>query len=67
MQKNNFQIGEKYILKKNHACGTNLWTIVKLGVDVKLKCNHCNHEITMPRVDFLKKIKKKVDDENEKR
>ena len=67
MQKNNIQVGEKYMLKKNHACGFNLWLVTKIGVDVKLKCSHCDHEITMPRIDFLKKAKKKVTDENEKK
>lgn len=67
LKNNEIEIGDKYILKKNHACGFNLWSVIKLGVDVKLKCVGCGHEIVMPRVEFLKRVKKKVTDENEKK
>lgn len=58
-------IGDKVILKKQHACGNNLWEITRLGVDLKLKCLGCNHEIMMSRVDFEKRLKKKVDEKVE--
>lgn len=58
-------IGDKVILKKQHACGNNLWEVTRLGVDLKLKCLGCNHEIMMSRVDFEKRLKKKVDEKVE--
>lgn len=47
-------------MKKPHACGSKTWAITRLGVDLKLKCTKCGHEIMMDRLDFNKKIKKKV-------
>lgn len=58
-------IGDKVILKKQHACGKNLWEITRLGVDLKMRCLGCNHEIMLSRVDFEKRLKKKVDEKIE--
>lgn len=58
-------IGDKVILKKQHACGNNLWEITRLGVDLKMRCLGCNHEIMLSRVDFEKRLKKKVDEKIE--
>ena len=45
-------------MKKQHACGTNEWQIIRMGVDIKLKCVHCGREIMMDRLEFDKKLKK---------
>lgn len=55
-------IGDVVMLKKPHACKENKWEVEKVGVDIKLKCLGCNHEIILPRYDFNKRFKKKVDD-----
>ena len=60
--KDNYKLNSKVIMKKNHPCGTNLWLITRLGVDIKIKCNNCGREIMLPRVDFEKKLKKVVEE-----
>jgi hypothetical protein len=55
-----YKLGDEVILKKPHACGTNLWKIIRTGVDIKLRCTNCNHEIMMDRLEFEKKLKKIV-------
>lgn len=55
-----FTLGDVVVLKKQHACGTNLWTITRNGVDIKLKCNNCGHEIMMDRLEFMRKLKKVI-------
>ena len=55
-----YKLEDNVILKKPHACGTNLWKIVRTGVDIKLKCVNCGHEIMMDRLEFEKKLKKIV-------
>ena len=42
-----YGIGSIVIMKKAHPCGTNLWEIVRLGVDIKLKCVNCGRTIMM--------------------
>ena len=54
----NYNIGSLLVLKKGHPCGENLWEVVKLGADIRLKCTKCGRLIIVPRLDLNKKIKK---------
>ena len=58
-----YDIGSLLILKKGHPCGENLWEVVKLGADIRLKCTKCNRLIIIPRIDLNKKIKKIIERE----
>lgn len=59
-----YKINDSVIMKKPHACQTNLWKITRVGVDIKIKCVNCNHEIMMDRLEFEKKLRRIVDEEN---
>jgi len=63
--KNNYQLGDIVEMKKQHACGTNKWQITRVGVDIKIKCQNCNREIMMDRLEFDKKVKKIIGGTNE--
>ncbi|MBR4830925.1 MAG: DUF951 domain-containing protein [Bacilli bacterium] len=60
--KNNYKLGSKVIMKKDHPCGSNLWTITRVGVDIKIKCDKCGREIMLDRIEFEKKLKKVVEE-----
>jgi len=60
-----YKLNDQVIMKKNHACGSNLWVITRMGVDIKLKCIACNREIMLDRLVFEKKLKKIIGDSNE--
>lgn len=45
-------------MKKPHACQTNRWQIIRMGMDIRIKCIHCGHIVTMTRRDFDKKMKR---------
>ena len=57
-----YKLGSKVIMKKEHPCKTNLFEIVRVGVDIKIKCINCGRTIMLPRVEFNKKIKKVVEE-----
>lgn len=59
----NYKMDSKVIMKKQHPCGTNLWQIVRLGADIKIKCINCSRTIMIPRIEFNKKLKKIVKEE----
>lgn len=59
---NNYKIGTKVIMKKQHPCGTNLWKVVRLGADIKIECISCGRTIMLPRIEFNKKLKKIVEE-----
>jgi hypothetical protein len=47
-------------MKKMHPCGNNQWVVLRLGVDIKIKCLKCGRVIMIPRQEFSKKIKKVI-------
>lgn len=58
-----YKIGSKVIMKKGHPCGENLWVVIRIGVDIKLQCVNCGRTIMMDRIEFEKKLKKVVENE----
>lgn len=53
----NIQVGDKVILKKPHPCGDTCFTVLRVGMDFKLRCQGCGHEIMAPRSKIEKRIK----------
>ena len=45
-------------LKKGHPCGANEWKIIRLGMDIRLKCENCGRSVLIPRVKFNRRLKK---------
>ncbi len=60
------KLNDKLKMKKKHPCGADTFTVVRIGMDFKLVCNGCGHEMMMPRSRVEKAIKKiiKPDGEN---
>ena len=54
----NFQLQDRVIMKKPHACGTNEWTVIRTGADVKIRCDACGRIVMMDRLDFLRRAKR---------
>lgn len=55
-----YNIGDIVRTKKQHPCGNKIWKITRVGIDFKLKCLGCNHEILLERQKALKIITKKL-------
>ena len=53
-----FALNDRVQMKKPHACGTNDWTIIRTGADIKIKCNACGRIVMMDRLEFIKRGKK---------
>ena len=52
------QVGDGLELKKTHPCGSRAWKVLRVGMDFKLKCLGCGHEVMTPRAKAEKSIKK---------
>ena len=52
-------------LKKPHPCGSTQWEILRVGMDIKLRCQGCGHELMTPRSKAEKSIKKVLRDGEE--
>ena len=44
-----FEIGSVIKMKKPHPCGENRWEILRVGMDFRLKCQGCGHQVMVPR------------------
>ena len=52
-------------MKKTHPCGGKTWKVLRVGMDMRLRCETCGHEVMVPRVKIERNIKKiqRKDDE----
>ena len=51
-------LNDVVMMRKQHPCGTNRWTVVRTGADIKIKCQGCGHVVMLDRAVFEKRIKK---------
>lgn len=51
-------LNDEIALKKNHPCGSNIFAILKLGSDIKLKCKNCDRVLWIKRSDLNNRILK---------
>ncbi len=58
MKNKTFGLNDLVEMKKQHPCGTNLWVIVRIGADIRIKCQGCNHSVLLTRKEFELKVKR---------
>lgn len=51
-------VGDVLELKKPHPCGSRQWQVLRVGMDFKLRCAGCGHELMIPRSKAEKAVKK---------
>ena len=51
-------VGDVLELNKQHPCGSKEWKVLRVGMDLKLKCEGCGHELMLPRSKAEKSVKK---------
>jgi hypothetical protein len=56
MTERELQIGDVVRLKKAHPCGSAEWEILRLGMDIGIKCCGCGHFVLVPRAKFMKAL-----------
>ena len=56
------QVGDVLFMKKPHPCGSREWLVLRIGMDFKLRCAGCGHELMIPRSKAEKNIKKVLRD-----
>ena len=52
------RVGDVLELKKEHPCGSRRWQVLRVGMDFKLRCQGCGHELMVPRSKAEKNIRK---------
>ena len=51
-------IGDKLLMKKKHPCGCDTFSVLRIGMDFRLRCDECAHEVMIPRSKAEKGLKK---------
>lgn len=60
MEQKTFALNDIVEMKKQHPCGTNAWKIIRVGADIRIKCEGCGHSVMLPRREFTKKMKRVI-------
>ena len=55
------EIGQEWTMKKTHPCGGKVWTVVRVGADIKLQCKVCAKYINLTRDELKKRAKISAD------
>ncbi|MBQ3007435.1 MAG: DUF951 domain-containing protein [Clostridia bacterium] len=59
------RIGDTLLMKKPHPCGSNRFSVLRIGADFRIRCIGCGREVMLERVKVEKNIKKIIRDEEE--
>jgi hypothetical protein len=58
----NYAIGQMVEMKKGHPCGANCWRIIRIGMDIRIKCVKCGRSVLIPRGHFERRMKRIIDE-----
>ena len=53
-------LGDLVQMRKTHPCGSDKWTVIRVGADIKIRCSGCGRIVMMDRADFTKQMKKVI-------
>ena len=51
------QVQDVLVMKKAHPCGSRQWLVLRSGMDFRLRCPGCGHEVMPPRSKAEKNIR----------
>ncbi|MDO9535718.1 MAG: DUF951 domain-containing protein [Bacillota bacterium] len=60
-----YKIGQIVRMRKTHPCGGDLWRIIRVGMDFRIKCLQCSRSVLLPRQRFERKVKEIVEEPQE--
>ena len=49
--------GDRLTMKKKHPCGCNMFTVLRSGMDIKIRCDGCGKEVMVSRFNNERNIK----------
>lgn len=57
----NVNVGDRVEMKKQHPCGSKIFTILRIGMDFKIRCEKCGREVMVPRNKIEKNIRRIIE------
>lgn len=62
----NIKVGDILEMKKPHPCGCKNFLVTRVGMDFKMICQGCEHQVMLPRSKVEKNIKKVISTDTQK-
>lgn len=59
----NINVGDRVEMKKLHPCGGKTFEILRVGMDLKIRCEKCGREVMVPRNKIEKNIRIVITDD----
>ena len=56
------EVGDTIQMRKPHACGVDTWKVIRIGMDVGIKCEGCGRYVLLSRRQFQRQMKARVGD-----
>ena len=64
MEPGSYDLGSVVEMKKEHPCHkSKYWTVIRMGADIKIKCQGCDAVVEFPRHEFERKLKRVIQKE----
>lgn len=57
------RVGDVIEMKKPHPCGSKLFNVHRVGIDLRIECVKCGREVMVARTKIEKNIKKIIREE----
>ncbi|MBQ7455582.1 MAG: DUF951 domain-containing protein [Clostridia bacterium] len=54
------RLGDVVQTRKKHPCGSDQWTVTRIGADIKMRCQTCGRIVMLDRQDFLRRRKRLI-------
>lgn len=62
MERKVFHLGDIVKMKKQHPCGSYNWEVMRMGADIKIKCQGCGRLVMLPRSEFERRMIKIIEE-----
>ncbi len=59
------RVGDRLQMKKIHPCGCNIFEVLRIGADFRIRCSQCGREVMLERAKVEKNIKKIIREDEE--
>ena len=60
-----YKVGDTVVLRKKHPCGGDRFRVLRVGSEIRIVCDTCGRDMTLPREKLEKATKSLVREEEE--
>ena len=54
------RVSDTLEMKKPHPCGSKEFTVLRTGMDLRLRCRGCGHEMMLPRAKAERSVRRVI-------